>query len=236
MTLPLSHLGGVVAILPAPWADPNIGPIEVLSYSNGVLSTTVLSFWSPTASWRDMVNPVWSEYLEKNVTTDLFRGATTTSPVVVFTYCHQPLQGATAWYAFSSREERKLFLDMIETQGVGPKMVLEILSRTHYSHILGLIAAGDSATFCKLPKIGPKTGIKLVAELFKEPVKKTAKAEKPNFAVILNESVVNALVALGYKSAIAKVTAADAAQNANLPVDDEAGLIRYCLKKLLKPN
>lgn len=100
------------------------------------------------------------------------------SPVELFIHTHVR-EDALDLYGFLSRDERELFLSLLQVQNVGPKMALGVLSHADPAHLIETILRGDAATLTKIPGIGKKTAERLVLEL-KDPFAK--KTENGKFA------------------------------------------------------
>jgi len=68
-------------------------------------------------------------------------------------------------FGFLHREDRDLFLRLIEVSGVGPKLALAALSLHPASRVASAIRGGESAFLAKIPGIGKKTAERIVVEL-----------------------------------------------------------------------
>jgi Holliday junction DNA helicase RuvA len=68
-------------------------------------------------------------------------------------------------YGFFDVQEKELFLNMIEVNGIGPKMAQRILSSISPNDFLSLIAMENSAGLSKIKGIGKKTSEMLVLAL-----------------------------------------------------------------------
>ncbi|AEJ61433.1 Holliday junction ATP-dependent DNA helicase ruvA [Spirochaeta thermophila DSM 6578] len=66
---------------------------------------------------------------------------------------------------FASREERRLFLDLLKVQGVGPRQALRIISSVPVPIFREIIQNEDLARLAKTPGIGKKTAQKLLLTL-----------------------------------------------------------------------
>ena len=60
-------------------------------------------------------------------------------------------------YGFLENREKELFLNMIEVNGIGPKMAQRILSSISPGDLLSLIVMNDIAGLSKIKGIGKKT-------------------------------------------------------------------------------
>src|SRR5699024_1057657 len=68
-------------------------------------------------------------------------------------------------YGFATRDERRLFRELIRISGVGPKLALTILSGISVADFVATIDADDSGRLTGLPGIGKKTAARLLVEM-----------------------------------------------------------------------
>jgi len=68
-------------------------------------------------------------------------------------------------YGFVQVEERAMFRLLISVAGVGPKVAMNMLSRTEAREIARYLRTGDEESLCRLPGIGKKSAARLVVEL-----------------------------------------------------------------------
>lgn len=107
-------------------------------------------------------------------------------------------------YGFKFPRERTVFLELLKTNGVGPKVALGILSGLELSELISAIQNQDIQTLCKIPGIGKKTGERLAMEM-KDRIDKLGLTLEPQAAKPCDKAeswkkdAVDALVALGYK-------------------------------------
>ena len=124
-------------------------------------------------------------------------------------------------YGFKTKEERDLFLKLIDVKGLGPKMALGIIAGTT-NDVISAIESGDINYLKKFPKIGDKVARQIVLDL------KGKLVEGEETKKIENEELVEALEALGYKKAdIKKVLP-------NIKEEKIENQIKEALKLLLK--
>ena len=111
-------------------------------------------------------------------------------------------------YGFGSESERSLFRALLKVSGVGAKMALAILSGMSADEFAHCIRNGDTATLVRLPGIGRKTAERLIVEM-RDRLDRLAiggagvPASGAGGTVTgapVSEAI-DALVALGYKSA-----------------------------------
>ncbi len=102
-------------------------------------------------------------------------------------------------FGFLTHEEQDMFSLLISVSGVGPKVGTNILSNISPADIAGAIADGNLAGK-KIPGIGPKLAGRLTNEL-KDKVSSFQSADNVIQDTGINESVISALMNLGYKRA-----------------------------------
>lgn len=145
--------------------------------------------------------------------------------VRLYTYL-QVRDDAFVLYGFFTREDRKLFGQLLGVSGIGPKGALGILSGLSADALRFAVLADDAKTIAKAPGIGLKTAKKLILELrdklsLEEAFEARLAGEKvregaepsAGLTAARNEAV-EALTALGYSSsealkAVRQVEAAD---------------------------
>jgi len=82
----------------------------------------------------------------------------------VYTHLHVR-EDALQLYAFSSEDERDLFLMFIGVSKIGPRLALAALSARRPPEVRRALATGDIALFQAVPGIGKKTAERLILEL-----------------------------------------------------------------------
>ena len=140
----------------------------------------------------------------------------------LYTYL-QVREDAFVLFGFFTREDRKLFQQLLSVNGIGPKAALGVLSA---DDLRFAVLADDAKTIAKAPGIGLKTAQKLILELkdklsleeafearLENSQAKAAAGADPDLSEARNEAV-EALTALGYSAsdslkAVRKVEAAD---------------------------
>ena len=138
----------------------------------------------------------------------------------------QVREDAFVLFGFFTREDRKLFQQLLSVNGIGPKAALGVLSALSADDLRFAVLADDAKAITKAPGIGKKTAQKLILELkdklsFEEAFEarlensqaKAAAGAAPDLSEARNEAV-EALTALGYSAsdslkAVRKVEAAD---------------------------
>ncbi|WP_372882390.1 Holliday junction branch migration protein RuvA [Psychromonas sp.] len=153
-------------------------------------------------------------------------------------------EDAQLLYGFADKHERAMFRELIKVNGVGPKLALAILSGMSANQFVQCIHNDAVSTLVKLPGVGKKTAERLVVEM-KDRLKNwtgadllTPESDRMAFENELNnhgvngdakEEAISALVALGYKPALADKVIKQVYQEG---MDCEA-LIRSSLKSML---
>lgn len=106
-------------------------------------------------------------------------------------------------FGFYSKNERKMFLQLIEISGVGPKLAITVLSGMSVESLAAAVAKGDVKLLSKIKGVGKKTAERIILEL----KDKVEASEVIDGDVILapvvnaNEEAVMALMTLGYTRA-----------------------------------
>ena len=143
----------------------------------------------------------------------------------LYTYL-QVREDAFVLFGFFTREDRKLFQQLLRVNGIGPKAALGVLSALSADDLRFAVLADDAKAIAKAPGIGLKTAQKLILELkdklsleeafearLENSQAKAAAGAAPDLSEARNEAV-EALTALGYSAsdslkAVRKVEAAD---------------------------
>jgi Holliday junction DNA helicase RuvA len=68
-------------------------------------------------------------------------------------------------YGFATRAERNLFLDLLRVDGVGPRLVIRILSGIDASELVQALEGNDLVRLVQIPGLGNKTAQKMVLAL-----------------------------------------------------------------------
>ncbi len=86
------------------------------------------------------------------------------SKVRLFTYLHHR-EDVMKLYGFLEEPERRLFLDLLRVDGIGPKQALRILSGTTVEAFLRILEAEDVKALTRIPGLGVKTAQKVLLSL-----------------------------------------------------------------------
>ncbi|WP_071460252.1 Holliday junction branch migration protein RuvA [Bacillus massilinigeriensis] len=84
--------------------------------------------------------------------------------VKVFTY-HYVREDTAALYGFRSREEKALFMKLLNVTGIGPKGALAILASGNPQHVVEAIENEDESYLVKFPGVGKKTARQMILDL-----------------------------------------------------------------------
>jgi len=117
-------------------------------------------------------------------------------------------------YGFLEIQEKELFLNMIEVNGIGPKMAQRILSSISPGDLLSLIVMEDTVGLSKIKGIGKKTSEMLVLALKDKALSISATAGKNSSANLpfAQQEAVLALHTLGVRDPGAKKAVEKAAE------------------------
>ena len=99
-------------------------------------------------------------------------------------------------YGFKTKEERDLFLKLIEVKGLGCKMALPMFATGGVNGIIDAIERENILYLKKFPKIGDKVARQIILDLKGKLVSNEATVSK-----VHNEELFEALKGLGYKPA-----------------------------------
>jgi Holliday junction DNA helicase RuvA len=100
-------------------------------------------------------------------------------------------------YGFLRRDDRELFLKLLDVSGIGPKVALALLSTHPAGKIVAAVKREDVAALVTVPGLGKKTAERLIMEL-KDKLDTFAIPEiEPEHPASVREEVIRALTALG---------------------------------------
>ena len=98
-------------------------------------------------------------------------------------------------YGFKEKEEKELFLKLIEVKGLGCKMALPMLATGSIDGIVDAIDRENILYLKKFPKIGDKVARQIILDLKGKLVK------GDSVVTVVNDELIETLKALGYKPA-----------------------------------
>lgn len=122
-------------------------------------------------------------------------------PIEVYTY-FQVRDDAHVLFGFQTREEYDFFKLLLSVPSVGPKTAYLVISYATIEELVTAVKTNDAGYFTKIPGLGKKTAMKIILELSQK-----LKSEFQMDRMHLSEddkTVIEALMALGYKSQEAK--------------------------------
>lgn len=96
-------------------------------------------------------------------------------------------------YGFSRENERAMFETLILTNGVGPKLAMDILSKFNVSQVKDCILNENIEMLIKTPGLGVKKAKKIIIEA-KDRVREIESEE----ISYINEEIVDVMLSLGY--------------------------------------
>lgn len=96
-------------------------------------------------------------------------------------------------YGFKSKEERNIFLKLINVKGLGPKIALPILAGSTVEGLMDAIERENVLYLEKFPKVGEKLARQIILDL------KGKLVSKENSSSGVNHELIEVLLSLGYK-------------------------------------
>ena len=127
-------------------------------------------------------------------------------------------------YGFKTKEEKDLFLKLIDVKGLGPKMALPMIALGSVSGIVDAIDRENILYLKKFPKIGDKVARQIILDL-----KGKLNIESSSDIEDTTSELIEVLESLGYKNADIKRVIPQIDQN-----DSLEGQVKSALKLMLK--
>lgn len=147
----------------------------------------------------------------------------------VYVYLHHR-EDQMKLYGFAAASERRLFLELLKVDGIGPRQALRILSSTPPDMFLPILDAGDVEALSRTPGIGKKTAQKIVLTLRGKLRLEDQGASSPS------EELIAALVEMGFdrKPAAEAVDAAlkELAEGKGIGAGGEEEIMRRAIVRL----
>ena len=107
------------------------------------------------------VNSVFYDvFCSKSVLTNLEKD----KEIIIFIY-DSIKEDSRILYGFLNNEDKELFKFLIKIRGVGEKTVMGWMSEISSDSLKKILHEGDIDSLCKLPKVGRKTGEKILADI-----------------------------------------------------------------------
>ena len=145
-------------------------------------------------------------------------------------------EDALQLFGFADREQLEVFELLTSVSGVGPKSAIGVLSVLSPDDIAAAVAADDDAPFRKVSGIGPKTAKLIVVSLTGKLAatrRQAPVAVKPGAPSSVSDSVLIALVGLGWPEKVASAAVAEVvAETAEGERDSVPALLRLTLARL----
>jgi len=133
-------------------------------------------------------------------------------------------------FGFTTLAQQDLFNQLTGVSGVGPKVVMAILSTLKPDVLLGAIATGDAKTIATAPGVGKKVAEKIIVELKGKACVGVSVSDSGISSVL--PDLLSALESLGYRRAdVAELAQRLVREN---PDVDVGGLVRAALKEVSK--
>ncbi len=167
-----------------------------------------------------------------NISLTTFSEIKSLTRVKLFTYLHVKEDSQTL-FGFFTREERKVFLQLLSINGVGPSTGLMIQSSLNPKELFSAIVSEDVRTIQSVKGIGNKTAQRIILEL-KDKLRKEGFIEN-NADLIspidntLRDEALSALVTLGINKNTAEKSITDALKKSGNQITLEE-LIKQVLK------
>jgi holliday junction DNA helicase RuvA len=143
-------------------------------------------------------------------------------------------EDAHTLYGFKEEQERRLFLQLISINGVGPNTGLMILSSLSSEEIEHAILSGDVGTIQAVKGIGTKTAQRIILELKDKLAKSSGNESTAPLGFVtahnkIREEALQALLTLGFPKAVAEKNIAHILKNSSSDLSLEE-LIKASLK------
>ena len=116
--------------------------------------------------------------------------------VKILTYM-QVKEDGISLFGFVSREEKAMFLKLIDVSGIGPKLAITILSNITISELVSAIINQDVKMLCTVKGLGKKTAERLLVELKDQTMPNLDVIEKDGINFNAIDQATDALVSLG---------------------------------------
>ena len=142
-------------------------------------------------------------------------------------------EDALSLYGFLTGKEKKLFTQLIQVSGIGPKLGITILSGLPVNEFVDAVMDGDVVRLNKIPGVGKKTAERLILELKDRVVDLFPELQEDRVAGVsssLQTDVVSALVNFGYARNTAERAVSRALEEAK--TDRFEVLLRDSLKRM----
>lgn len=123
------------------------------------------------------------------------------SSIEIYTYL-QVRDDALVLFGFETKQQHDFFLLLLTVPGVGPKTAFSVISYVPLDSLIKFVKSNDVDSFTQVPGLGRKTAMKIILELSSK--FKTDFDMKNMVLSDDDQTVISALISLGYKSYDAK--------------------------------
>lgn len=145
------------------------------------------------------------------------------SSIEIYTYL-QVRDDALVLFGFETKKHHDFFKLLLSVSGVGPKTAFSVISAIPLDSLVQFVTSNDVDAFTQVPGLGRKTAMKIILELS---TKFKSSFDMKNMVLSDDDqTVISALVSLGYKSYDAKKIISKLPKN--LTVEEK---IKEALKK-----
>lgn len=123
------------------------------------------------------------------------------SPIELYTYL-QVRDDTLILFGFETKQQHDFFLLLLTVSGVGPKTAFSVISFIKLDQLIQSVKSNDVDAFTQVPGLGRKTAMKIILELSSK-----LKIDFDMKNIVLSDddqTVIDTLIALGYKSHDAK--------------------------------
>lgn len=132
-------------------------------------------------------------------------------------------------FAFMTRGEKQLFIELLALHGVGPKTALQIAGRLSPQQLADAVRQDNPLSLCAVPGIGKKTAEKILSELKPRVKRLMIESTEAQPQLPLLGDAIRALMHLGYSQTAAERAVRAAAQT---ECEDLSGLISSALQNV----
>ncbi len=150
------------------------------------------------------------------------------SIIEIYTYL-QVREDALVLFGFETKKEYDFFKILLTVPGIGPKTAFSVISFSKIEDLLTAVKDNNTDYFSRIPGLGKKTAMKIILELSQK-IKSEFKIENMYLSEE-DKTVIEALVALGFKTYEAKKTLSKLPKNLSIEEKIKEGLRLSSSKK-----
>lgn len=134
-------------------------------------------------------------------------------------------------YGLNTAEEKKLFMQLITVNGLGPKMGITVLSQLSVNELISAIATSDVKKLCTVKGLGKKTAERIILELGEKLVTDSVIGAEKTLPVSAkaNQDAVDALMSLGFKKTESENAVIKAQENGLTGLEE---IIAYAIRNV----